>query len=352
MSTKLRIAGEDIKPGTRVTLNLPIPQLYTHTPMEMPVHVVRGKHEGPRLFVCAAIHGDELNGVEIIRRLMNQSNLKRIYGTLIAIPIVNVYGVIHHSRYLPDRRDLNRSFPGSDKGSLASRLAHLLMTEVVAKATHAIDLHTGAVHRSNVPQIRADLDDHNARKLATAFGVPVILNSKLRDGSLRAAACDHGIPIMIYEAGEALRFDEVSIRVGLRGINNVMQALGMLPAKRKHGTPKKSSRPKQPFTAHSSSWVRAPISGVLLNSTKLGATVNSGDTLAAVADPFGQTQIEIKANVSGVVIGRTHLPLVNEGDAVIHIARFENVSAVADEVSAFQDSEQEAIDRDESSGIV
>ncbi|MDH3637415.1 MAG: succinylglutamate desuccinylase/aspartoacylase family protein [Gammaproteobacteria bacterium] len=346
MSKQVKIAGEVIKPDTQVTLNLPIPQLYTHTPMEMPVHIVRGKHDGPRLFVCAAIHGDELNGVEIIRRLMGQSNLRRIRGTLIAIPIVNVYGVIHHSRYLPDRRDLNRSFPGSDKGSLASRLAHLLMTEVVANATHAIDLHTGAVHRSNVPQIRADLDGKDTKQLAKAFGVPVIINSKLRDGSLRAAACDLGIPIMIYEAGEALRFDEVSIRAGLRGINNVIYALGMLPVKRNRKTS------KQPFIAESSAWVRAPMSGVLLNNTKLGTTVTEGDILAAVADPFGQTQTEIKAITSGVVIGRTHLPLVNEGDAIIHIARFDDVSAVANQVSAFHNHEQQAIDSDDAPPIV
>ncbi len=346
MNKTLQIAGEIIKPGSRVTLELPIPQLYTHTPMQMPVHVVCGKHDGPSLFVCAAIHGDELNGVEIIRRLMNQTRLKRIRGTLIAIPIVNVYGVIHHSRYLPDRRDLNRSFPGSDKGSLASRLAHLFMTEVIANATHAIDLHTGALHRSNVPQIRADLSDKNTRVLARAFGVPVIINSKLRDGSLRAAACDLGIPIMIYEAGEALRFDEVSIRAGLRGINNVMCALGMLPTKHRHKSVKKQ------FTAQSSTWIRAPISGVLLNTTKLGSTVTEGDVLGAVADPFGQTQTEIKASTSGVVIGRTHLPLVNEGDAVVHIARFDDVSAVANHVDTFQRDERQAIDNDDAPAIV
>jgi predicted deacylase len=312
----------------------------------MPVHVVRGKRDGPRLFVCAAIHGDELNGVEIIRRLMTQSSLKRIRGTLIAIPIVNVYGVIHHSRYLPDRRDLNRTFPGSEKGSLASRLAHLLMSEVIGNATHAIDLHTGALHRSNVPQIRADLDAEETRELAHAFGAPVVINSKLRDGSLRQAACDLGIPIMIYEAGEALRFDEVSIRAGLRGINNVMRVLGMLPATRIH-------RPaKKPFIAQSSTWVRAPISGLLLNNTALGGIVQQGDSLGVVADPFGQKQTEITATASGVVIGRTHLPLVNEGDAVIHIARFGDLSAVADLVSAFHDRELQAIDQDDAPAII
>lgn len=346
MNTEFFMAGTRIKPGTQVTLNLPIPKLYTHTPMEMPVHIIHGKREGPRLLVCAALHGDELNGVEIIRRLMLQTNLKRIRGTLVTIPVVNIYGVINHSRYLPDRRDLNRSFPGSEKGSLASRLANLLISEVIANVTYAIDLHTGALHRSNVPQIRADIDDKQTRDLASAFGVPVIINAKMRNGSLRAAACDCGVPILVYEAGEALRFDEVCIRAGVRGINNVMAVLGMLPA-RKH-----AKEPDEPFIAQSSTWTRAPISGVLLNNTKLGTTVNKGDVMGTVADPFSKTEVEILATTSGIVIGRTHLPLVNEGDAVIHIARFTDLSGVTDEVNEFQDKQLREIDDDETLTLV
>ena len=157
MSDKFDVGGETIRPRSRHLIELPLPPLYTHTPMTLPVHVVRGAKDGPRLFVSAALHGDELNGTEIIRRLLKQPALKHLRGTLVAMPIVNVYGLIHHSRYLPDRRDLNRSFPGSVKGSLAARLAHLFMTEIVHKCTHGIDLHTGAIHRSNLPQIRANL---------------------------------------------------------------------------------------------------------------------------------------------------------------------------------------------------
>jgi len=342
----ITIGGHSILPGSSATLELPIPQLYTHTPMEMPVNVIRGKSTGPCLFVCAAIHGDELNGVEIIRRLMAQTTLKRIKGTLITIPMVNLYGVINHSRYLPDRRDLNRSFPGSETGSLASRVAHLLMSEVVVNATHAIDLHTGGLHRSNLPQIRANLDDAETRKLAHSFGVPVVINSRLRDGSLREAASDLGIPIMIYEAGEALRFDEVSIRAGVRGINNVMHALGMLPAKKTAG----NNAPI--YTAQSSGWVRAPISGILLNNTKLGDTVMKGDVLGVVGDPFGPSKTEIRATSAGVVVGRTHLPLVNEGDAVIHVAHFENISAVSDQVDDFKDVQRRAIEDSDLPSIV
>lgn len=317
MTELFSIAGYRIRPGTRETIDLPIPQLYTHTPMAMPVHIIHGKKAGPSLLVCAAVHGDEINGVEIIRRLVNQSSLKRLRGTLIAIPVINVYGMIHQSRYLPDRRDLNRSFPGSDKGSLASRLADLLMNEIISKATNVIDLHTGAVHRSNLPQIRGNLDDPDTHALAHAFAVPVMIHSKVRDGTLRESVAAAGIPIIVYEAGEALRLDEFCIRVGVRGINNVMSALNMLPPK------KKTKKKFKPYIALSSTWVRAPISGIMLNNTKLGASVKKGDLLGTVADPFGQKHAVITAGCSGVVIGRTHLPLVNEGDALIHIARMD-----------------------------
>ncbi len=310
-------AGKQVKPGTSVTLDLPIPELYTHTPMEMPVHIFHGKKPGPCLFVCAALHGDEILGVEIIRRLVNQKNLNRIRGTLIAIPVINVYGMIHLSRYLPDRRDLNRSFPGSERGSLAGRLANLLMTEVISKSTHVIDLHTGAVHRSNLPQIRANLEDEQTLELAHAFSVPVMINSKLREGTIRESVVNQGIPILVYEAGEALRLDEFGVRVGVRGVNNVMSAIGMLP--------KKGQRKKQlkSHIAKSSSWVRATGSGIFLNNTKLGVSVKKGDVLGTIADPFGQKQSKVEATYSGVVVGRTHLPLVNEGDALIHIAKIE-----------------------------
>jgi predicted deacylase len=330
-ASPLTINGISLSPGSRTTIDLPLAPLYTHTPLTMPVHVIRGRRSGPSLFVSAAIHGDEINGVEIIRRLLRLAALRRLRGTLIAVPIVNIHGFVSQSRYLPDRRDLNRSFPGSDKGSLAARLAHIFMTEIVGNCTHGIDLHTGALHRDNLPQIRANMDDPDTAALASAFGVPVILNANLRDGSLREAAADNGIPMLLYEGGEALRFDEVPIRAGVRGIVNVMRALEMLPAAEKR---RKARR--EPVVARSSSWVRAPISGILRRTVRLGGRVRKDQPIGVISDPFGGTEVEVTSPCSGVVIGCTNLPLANEGEALFHVARFHVVADAAVQVEAFQ----------------
>ena len=331
MNDDFVIGGETIQRRSQHLVELPLPPLYTHTPMTMPVHVIHGAKDGPRLFVSSALHGDELNGTEIIRRLLKQSALKHLRGTLVAVPIVNVYGLIHHSRYLPDRRDLNRSFPGSVRGSLAARLAQLFMTEIVHRCSHGIDLHTGAIHRSNLPQIRANLDDPETAQLAESFGVPVLLNANLRDGSLREAAAEQGIPMLLYEAGEALRFNEVAIRAGLKGVINVMRSLGMLPASR-------SRRKKQPepFVARSSTWVRASASGLFRRVSSLGSRVKRGEVLGLIDDPFGGGENEVTATASGIVIGCSEIPLVHEGEALFHIARFEDVKEVAGQIESFQ----------------
>jgi len=330
----ITINGVTVQPGEQQIIDLPVGKLYTHTDLNIPLQVICGRKTGPTLFISAAIHGDELNGVEIVRRLIKSSVLKRLRGTLIVVPVVNIFGIIQHSRYLPDRRDLNRSFPGSKRGSLTARLAHIFLTEIVRKCDYGIDLHTGAIHRSNLPQVRANLDDPETKQLAEAFSVPVILNSNLRDGSLRQAAAEHNVKVLLYEAGEALRFDEMSIRAGVRGILSAMRVLEMLP-------PKKPShkKPLEPFIARSSSWERAPESGVLRAVASLGARVNKGDLLGVISDPsdlFDQQEYEIRAQYAGLVIGKSNIPLVNEGDALFHIARFEDIQEAAASVEAFQ----------------
>ncbi|KGK97774.1 succinylglutamate desuccinylase [Methanococcoides methylutens] len=316
MQKPITIAGITIQPGTRRSIELPIPSFYTHTSASMPVHVIHGNRPGPCLVICAAIHGDELNGVEIIRRVLAHKTLNNIKGTLIAIPIVNVFGFVSRSRYLPDRRDLNRSFPGSKSGSMASRLANILMTEIIDHCTHVIDLHTGTVGRENLPQIRACLRvDNETEAIARAFSVPVIINSELRDGSLREAARENNIPALLYEAGEALRFDEVSIRAGVRGILGVMYYLGMRPKSRKR-------KEYKTLISRSTQWIRAPESGILRSVVPLGTLVKKGEILAYINDPLGEIEMRVLSSVSGIVIGRTNLPLVHEGEAIFNIAKF------------------------------
>lgn len=331
----IEIAGVKVSAGQRQTFDLPGAQLYTHTPLDMPVEVVCGRYDGPTLLVCAAIHGDELNGVEIIRRLRAMKVLSRLRGTLVLVPVVNLFGFIHRSRYLPDRRDLNRCFPGHGEGSLGSRVAHLFFSEVASRCTHIIDLHTGAVHRENLPQLRATLDQPQVEDMAHSFELPVIVNSGLIEGSLRAAAHDAGIPVITYEAGEALRLDERSIVTGIRGITNVMRGLGMLPARRRPWL-------AEPYVARSTTWYRASTDGVFRPLAKLGARVRPGDTLGVIAAPFGGTESYLKAKSEGIVIGSNNLPLVNEGEALFHVARFATYDAVEEQLSA----QQEAVEQD------
>ena len=327
-NSAIKVGDTLVKPGERATVRLPVADLYTGTSLAMPVHVVCGRREGPVLFVSAAIHGDELNGVEIIRRLLKRKALSSLRGTLLAVPIVNVHGFLDQSRYLPDRRDLNRSFPGSRKGSVAARMASTFMHEIVDKADFGIDLHTGAINRSNLPQIRGNLDDEATSQLAKAFGAPVIVNSNVRDGSLRQCAADKGMPMLIYEAGEALRFDELSIRAGLRGTISAMRHIGMLPSV-------KRTRPVSPVVADSTSWVRAPDSGIVIQKVGLGSRVAAGQTLAIIGDPVGDDEVRVEAPFDGIIIGRSNLPLAHEGDALFNVAAFKSVSRAEDRVEEF-----------------
>ena len=337
MSAALVIGGKAIPLGRETTVELPLPALYTHTPMHMPVRVVRGRRPGPVLLVSAALHGDEINGVEIIRRLLAMPLVHRLHGTLLAVPVVNTLGFLSHSRYLPDRRDLNRSFPGSERGSLAARLAHLFLTELFSQAEYGIDLHTAAIHRDNLPQVRANLAVPAVRRMAEAFAAPVILDSgqRLIEGSLRKVADEREVPLIVYEAGEALRFDEIAIRAGVRGVVGVMRALAMLPTRR-------ARRPIQSVIARQSSWMRAPQSGILRAAKPLGAWVAQDDTLAWIGDPFGDSDAPVLARSPGIIVGRTNLPLVNEGEALFHLAQVVKNDDVENQLETYHEELAEA----------
>ena len=335
----LTIDGVKVKPGSNAVINIEIPGLYTGTKMTMPVRVFHGKDTGPCLFVCAAIHGDEINGVEILRRLHGLKLLSKLHGTLITVPVVNVYGFNNQSRYLPDRRDLNRSFPGAATGSLASRLAYIFMREIAARATHGIDLHTAAIHRDNFPHVRACLDNRKVGDMARAFPVPVILDSKPVEGSMRKALYDSGVPVILYEAGEALRFNEFAIRTGVQGIVAVMRKLDMLPDKNV------TDKVIQPVIATSSTWVRATRSGVLRNFTALGSVVKKNQSMGVITDPAGRKDKIISAPISGLVIGRSNVPLVQEGEALFHIAHLNKTTGIKKVIDMFQQSINSDADR-------
>lgn len=309
-------AGERIEPGQRRAVRLPVARLYTDTQMELHVEVLHGKKPGPVLLICAAIHGDELNGIEICRRLLVKLNPAQLAGTVMIVPIVNVFGFIQQSRYLPDRRDLNRCFPGSSQGALASRLAALFTEQLVAKATHVIDLHTGAIHRNNLAQVRCDTSVPELLALAHAFNAPVTMHSSARDGSLRGFCQAQGKPCILYEAGEALRFNELFIRTGVRGVQSVKGHLQMIP-------PKTSSRHfPDTVLAKRSVWVRANADGLVRTLVKLGDKVSKQQPVAQIVSPHGAVPTELLAQHAGIVVGLSHIPVAHEGEALIHLAQF------------------------------
>ncbi|MEL7034847.1 MAG: succinylglutamate desuccinylase/aspartoacylase family protein [Cyanobacteria bacterium J06592_8] len=311
----IEIGGFSVPPAHKRRIEIPVARLPTQTMLSLPVVVINGITEGPRLWLSAAIHGDELNGVEIIHRVLQQISPRGLRGTVIAVPIVNVFGFVDQSRYLPDRRDLNRSFPGSKRGSLGGRLAKLFMEEIVSRCTHGIDLHTASDHRINFPQIRANLDDPQTYECAKAFSAPVIIHAQTRDGSLREAATQRGIPILLYEAGEALRFDDRAIRVGVEGVLRVMATLEMYQ-------PSNLSAPVSPVEIRKTRWVRASSSGILILNVKLGESVCEKQILGVISDAFGDTSVRVRAPANGLVICTQQNPLVNQGDAIVHLAIF------------------------------
>lgn len=281
--------------------------------MALRVQVIHGARPGPVMFVSGVVHGDEVIGLEIIRRLIRTRALDGLAGTLLAVPLVNVFGYLNRSRYLPDRRDLNRCFPGSENGALGERLAWLFSTEIIARSDLGVDIHSASNHRENLPQIRIDSFAPDVRARAAAFGAPVVLRAGLREGSLRACAREAGKTVLVYEAGEALRFDERAVRIGVNGVLGVMRSLSML--RRAARAPRHA-----PFFADRAHWVRAPEGGVFRASKKLRDGVDAGEELGVVSDPMGDREQVVAARRPGLIIGRSVLPVINRGDALFHIA--------------------------------
>jgi predicted deacylase len=312
----ITIGGITVPAGRKATVELPIVRLPTETQLSLPLAVLRGMRPGPTVWLSGVIHGDELNGLEISRRILSLLRPRQLAGTVLAAPIVNVLGMLTGSRYLPDRRDLNRSFPGRAAGSLAARMAHLVMTEIVDRCDAGIDLHTGSDHRTNLSQVRAQLDDPATRELAEVFAAPISVHSPSRDGSLRQVCAERGIPVLVYEGGEAHRFDEPAIDAGVAGVLRVLAQLGLINPTVVE-VPEPAGRTK---VVRHTTWVRARRSGILRAAAHLGQEVQRGQHLGLISDAFGGHRAVVRAPFAGMVIGQRLHPLVNRGDALVHLA--------------------------------
>ncbi len=306
-------ADQLIGPGTAQRIEIPVARLPIGNYVSLPVVVIHGVRPGPVVWLSAAVHGDELNGVIIVEELVSKLSPTEINGTVLAVPVVNAFGLIQGSRYLPDRRDLNRSFPGSKRGSLAGRLAYLFAEHVIGRAQMGIDFHTGSGGRTNLPQVRCNLDDPKTRSLAQTFGAPVALHAELRDGSLRAHAAKLGKPCLVFEGGEAGRLDDHAIRVGVDGALRSLVAVDVLPS-----TDVATPAPTQFF--RSSSWLRANRSGFCRLDVELGDWVEAGETVGSIINPAMTKRHQIKARTTGAVISRATEGIVTAGDAIVHVA--------------------------------
>lgn len=308
---KITIAGEEVRPGIFKEININIARLPSHTRIETPVYVSRGPEDGPVLALLAGMHGDEINGVEIVRRILDSEFHKVQRGTVICIPVINVYGFLNYSREVPDGKDINRSFPGSKNGSLASRVAWHMTHEIIPNIDFGIDFHTGGAMRTNYPQVRCVMSDPVNAELADAFSAPFTIDSGFRPHSLRQTAAKRGKHIIVYEGGESIRFDQQAIEEGINGTLRLMKHLKMTD-----WAPEPSELNRQIW---SSSWVRAKHAGLFQILITAGSFVEKDQMVGTITDPFGEFKEPVYSNATGYVVGLNNNPVINAGDALLHI---------------------------------
>jgi hypothetical protein len=318
--TSFTVSGIEIQPGETREIYLKVSESFLSSSILIPVTVIRGTKPGPTAFISAAIHGDEINGIDIVRRLIFDIDHENLAGTLIAIPVVNIPGFLGQTRYLPYHRDLNRFFPGKKNGNNAERIAYRLFKEVVSKCDFGIDLHTASSGRSNLPHLRGDMSDPEVRKLARAFGATVLVNQPGVRGSLRREATQAGVPTILFEAGEAGRFSKRVSQAGLRGVLNVLAEMKMWPSPR-------HKRPPFQVIVRESQWVRAEKGGILDLDIRPGDLIYKGDTIGTILNPFGRTVTEIRAPATGIIIGITTQPITVPGTGIAHVARLKKTLA-------------------------
>lgn len=312
---KMVILGQEILPGKSLQLNLDVAHLHTRTPILVPVIVERAKIDGPTVLLMAGLHGDEINGVEIIRRFLRKKLHKPLIGTIICMPVFNIFGFLNVQRELPDGRDLNRSFPGSPKGSLASQFAFHFMKEIAPHCDYIIDFHTGASQRNNFPQIRCVFKDEESVELAKVFNPPFILHSNLIPKTLRESMVKRKKKILLFEGGKSNSIEEQVVEEGLNGVKRIIAHLGMRNYKYD------ITKDREPIFLEESKWMRAPSSGMFQALMKNGSAVLKGDVIGIVTDPYGNYEKKIKATQDGYIICSNESPVVYKGDAIINIAK-------------------------------
>lgn len=303
---------DSLLPGHRLRVSIPIARLPSHTLLDMPVFIYKGKEKGHNLLLTAGIHGDEINGIVVLRRLISEKYLMPDVGTVVAVPLVNIYGFLQNSRNLPDGKDLNRCFPGSQTGSIASQIAYIVSKVILPNVDFGVDFHTGGSKISNYPQIRCVLSDKKNMELAHHFAPPFIMESELIDKSFRKEAAKRNKSILVYEGGESLRLDELSIQEGVRGIKRLMHHLGMK-------TNPALDLSRKSIVLEKTSWLRAKTGGIFDCRVLTGDFVKKNQILAHITDPYGSQKIAVKSHKEGYVIGINNMPVVNAGDALLHI---------------------------------
>ena len=306
------LSGHEIFPGESTQVNFYVGNLPTGTRVSIQMEVFRSRQPGPHILLMGGVHGDEINGVEVVRRMLAQDTFKDLLcGTVIVVPLLNVYGFINFSREVPDGKDVNRSFPGSMSGSLASRVARIITKNIIPQIDLVIDCHSGGQGRYNFPQVRVSKGDETSARIARAFNPPFIIKKGVLRGSLRKIAGLNQKPCLVYEGGEALRLNGYPIAKGVEGIQKTLQYLNMLNGEEEANKPS--------VEIQHTSWVRASKAGLFIWSECSGARVKKGDVLGKIYDPYGAAQVTVHATLDGYILGHNNAPLVNQGDALFHI---------------------------------
>ena len=318
LNTNIEVLGKSISQGKGLQINLDIAKLHTRTKIEVPIVIERAKEPGPTILITGGIHGDEVNGVEIVRQLVSKGYNKPEKGMVICIPVVNIFGFLSLSRQFPDGRDLNRVFPGSKRGSLASIFAYNLMKEIVPLADYCLDYHTGGANRFNSAQIRVNEDDKESLALAKIFGAPFIVQSKHREKSYRESAIKLGKKVLLFEGGKSLDFNKSITQIGVNGALKLIHHLGIRDFEKEINKGVKINRP--PVIIEKSKWIRARYSGMFRTKAVLGKLYNKGDKIGNISDPFGFFERDIRAPNKGYIFCLNQAPIVNKGDAIIHIS--------------------------------